>query len=301
MEEIDNYSITQANALVYGSSSMTLREKRLFYLAVCKVCMHDNEFLSYTVPVETLKKYLGLKSNCIRNQLKQLCKKLLSRVVSIDTETGWKAHQYVGRCEYTEAKYSEIGCATLEIRLHEEVRPFLLQIRGRYNSIKFHQLNRMKSVYAMRIFEILWHKREEKRPKIQNKITFDMTELRHMMELEKKYKDYGDFRRYVLNPAQREMAKHTPIKFDYTEIRVGRKVIAIKFTLSDNKDCKANDLPPDTETLMQELEIIDKPKARKKAIWKHINEHMDMKNWSKECDEMMKNGKSLEHIEACMS
>jgi len=297
MREMDDYQITQANALVYGASSMTLREKRLFYLAVCKVAMTDNKFLSYSVPVEQLKGYLGLKSDSMRSSLEQVCDLLLSRVVRIHSEKGWIAHQYVSRCRYTKAKYSSDGQATLEIRLHEEVKPFLLQLRNRFQSIKFQHLSHMTSIYAMRIFEILWHKRHVDKEILKNKIVIEVPELRRMLGLEKKYTNFGDFKRYVLAQAQKEIKKNTPLAFTYDEICRGRKIISITFTVFENDDYKAEKLPALTAQMMLELNETEIPKDRKKIINGHLFKHFNQDSWDKEIEKFKKKGRTIEQIE----
>jgi len=270
MTDLNDHKITQANALVYGASCMTLREKRLFYLAVCKVVIHDNKFLTYSVPVGQLKYYLGLKGNSIRVELKHICESLLTRVVSIETEKGWIAHQYVSHCEYIKAQHSPSGQAVLEIKLHDKVKPFLLQLRNRFQSIKFQYLSKMTSIYAMRIFEILWHKRYENEiPK--NEIEIGMDELRKMLKLDKKYINFADFRRKVIDQAQKEIKKNTPIAFTYEDKRRGRKVASITFTVFNNDDYKAVKLPSMTAQMMLELKETDDPIERKKVIVSTIN------------------------------
>jgi len=297
MEEIDDYQISQANALVYGSSSMTLREKRLFYLAVCKIAIHDTKFIAYSVPVEQLKDYLGLKGDSIRSELKHICNQLLTRVVSIETERGWLSHQYVSHCEYIKAQNSPSGQAILEIKLHDKVKFFLLQLRNRFQSIKFEYLSRMASIYALRIFEILWHKRHDGKVGIRNKIIIEVSDIRRMLKLENKYKNYKDFRKHVIDKSQKEIKKNTPIAFTYEEKKQGRKIVSITFTVYENDDYKAEKLTHLTTQMILDLNETDTPKERSKIIWSHVSKHLNYKSWHKEYEQWIEQGKTHVQIE----
>src|SRR5690606_13949971 len=44
-----------------------------------------------------------------------------------------------------------------------------------------------------------------------------------------KYAKVNDFFRYVIEPAKKELDKNSPYSFEYTPIKTGRKITAIKF------------------------------------------------------------------------
>jgi len=297
MHKIEDYNVTQANALVYGASSMTLREKRLFYLAVCKIAIHDNEFLTYRVSVDALRNYLGLNGKSIVSSLEQICDQLLSRVVRIHTEKGWIAHQYVSRCRYTKAQHSDDGEATLEIRLHEEVKPFLMQLQNRFQSIKFSYLNKISSIHAIRLFEILWHKRHVNKQIIINEITISLVDLRKMLGLEKKYTLFADFKRRVLTQSQKEISKNTPLKFSFSLIKKAQKVTAIRFIVNDNPAYNDDTLSNVSNKLLDELDNIENPKTRKKIISKHIIKDFGFEKLRHWQNQFFRDGNSIKEIE----
>ena len=88
----------------------------------------------------------------------------------------------------------------------------------------------MKSKYSPRLYEIL--KMNE-----FNKKGFDISvdELRRLFKAENLYKNYNDFKKKIILKAQEELNLYTDIKFDFLEIKLGRKVDSIRFFIYENK------------------------------------------------------------------
>ncbi|WP_342732330.1 replication initiation protein [Salinibacillus kushneri] len=83
-----------------------------------------------------------------------------------------------------------------------------------------------------------------------------MEELRKRLGTGNKYKEYSNFKLRVIDPARRELSEKTDIKFNYEELKKGRKVVALKFIISTNRE-KRTKIVEDTksteETLLEEL------------------------------------------------
>ena len=65
------------------------------------------------------------------------------------------------------------------------------------------------------------------------KFVFTLLELKKYLNLEKKYKDYFDFKRFVLDVAKNQINASASAKFqlEYIEIKEGKKIIAIEFEI----------------------------------------------------------------------
>jgi len=244
----------QANKLVYSSYEMTLNEKRLLMLAICKISMDMAAFPCMYVKVSDLKKYLEIEGTSLHTKLKETCRRLLKRLVEIEDEKGdWIAHQWVSRCKITR------GTGVLEIELHRDLKPYLLELNKHYQSISFEHIAKIHKSHAVRLFEILWHKRNEfGLPR--NKVKIKLEELRKMLAIGKSYPVFYDFKRRILEPAREELEKSTPIRFTYTTEKVARRIMSITFTICENDDYKADKLPPLTAQMMLDLNKTENPK-----------------------------------------
>lgn len=105
-----------------------------------------------------------------------------------------------------------------------------LKIHYGVNELKF-----MIGVYDLQRSESIEAKRSYERG---NRDYDELTEL--LQEGYKKvgksipYKQYADFRKRVLIPAQKEMNNKTDIYFDYEEQKYGRKIVGVTFTVKKN-------------------------------------------------------------------
>jgi len=65
-------------------------------------------------------------------------------------------------------------------------------------------------------------------------------DLKIELGLTEKYKLYGDLKRKVLNPAQKDMQKKSFFWFEYTEKKQGKKVIGLNIKIVQSEDNKKN-------------------------------------------------------------
>ena len=66
---------------------------------------------------------------------------------------------------------------------------------------------------------------------------FTLIELRSILCIEKKYKEYNNFKTRVLEMAKKyiDQSPASSFSFEYTPIKHGKKVVAIEFILSDKR------------------------------------------------------------------
>ena len=120
----------------------------------------------------------------------------------------------------------------IRVRFHEEMFPYLFRLAEQmredgklYTSYTFRYVLPMKSTYSIRLYELV-----KSYQKNNSSWWFDLGSLKHLLDCDN-YKRFPDFRRYVLEPAVKEINQYTDIKLDYNLIKQGRKVVAIDFTM----------------------------------------------------------------------
>jgi plasmid replication initiation protein len=83
---------------------------------------------------------------------------LLHRVVEVLEDGGEQTKfQWTTLSAYIPAHKHRAGVACVRIRFNEELSPFLLQLRDRYNQIPLTHMLPMPSYNSQRLYEILWH------------------------------------------------------------------------------------------------------------------------------------------------
>ena len=254
--------ITQANALALSAQKMTLQEKRLLLLLISYVRVTDDNFKVYHLPVSDIKDYLELSGGSIYSKLQSVCRKLMGQVLFIEDEYGgWEMNQLVSKSKYVNGRKSEDGVAHLQMRLHEDLRPLLLNLKERFGSIPLRQIVSMKSKYSIRLLEILYFSSHGLKKKV---LYFSLDDLKKRLGLkqtnetidpfQEKYINFKDFNREILERAKRECAERSPITFTYELEKKGRKVIGLQFSLKKNRNKKIIDLPKNTDGGLLKIE-----------------------------------------------
>ena len=256
----DKLIITQANQLALSAQKMTLQEKRLAFLLMSLVRREDENFKTYYVPVVSILEYLELPtSKSLYGRLRAICRKFMGRVLDFDDELGgWIQMHWVDRCRFLQKNHRDnpLGVACLEMRLHVDLKPLLLNLKERFGSVAFRQLALMDRFTSMRIAEILFHASYGLKKK---QIYFLLDDLKKRLGLEGKYKNFFDFRRDVLEKAQIECQERAPLVFTWDLQKRGKKVVGINFFISKNKNAKIPPPPPIKEARESPQMSIDLP------------------------------------------
>ena len=246
-----NALVVQHNRLVEGRYDLTLQEIRLIFWLISEIKPNDKSFKTYRVPIKELAEFVGIEKNKnIYQQMIDITARLMSRVVRVWSDNK-KTLELMHWVSY--AKYEE-GAGYADFRLSDDLVPYLIELKKNFTKHDLFFTLRMKSVYAVRIYTLL--KQYEK----IGERTITINELREYCGIiPKQYSLYADLRINLIMMAQREINTKTDIRFDYFEIKTGRKVTALRFVIDKNKQVESQ---PDEffDTDMQPIEILDNPK-----------------------------------------
>jgi plasmid replication initiation protein len=228
----DKLVVTQSNSLAISVQQMTLQEKRLLLLAMSYVRQSDDGFMLYRIPITEIQKSLEIDDTTSYDRIREVSKKLLTRLVEIEKENGgWKAFQWLSYCEYVPKIESETGEACLEMRFHDYLRPFLLKLKKHFGSIRLLQLAAMPSFHSIRICEILFHScKKFTKPEFD----FSVDDLKKRLGLKNKYANFKDFRLRILKQAQKDCTEYSPLTFTWQEEKKGRKIVSLRFKVKKN-------------------------------------------------------------------
>lgn len=218
------YSVV-ANELIRHHQSMTLREMQLLQLVISNVVKEDDEFYLYTTSVTKLSKFLGIKPQSLYRDLDELTDRLMKRIIKDNVDGEVSKIHWVDKCTYnTKTKI-------LTVRLHNDLKPYLLGLQRFYSQIDVETLISFKSYYALRMYQIIVCEFGEKE---KEEFYFSCDEIRTLFEIpETKYKLNADLIRRTIKPALDELndSEHCCI-YDYQEVKAttkGNPLQGVKF------------------------------------------------------------------------
>lgn len=222
-----NY-VVQANTLIGGKQALKLNSAKLIRSAIMQVVRDDEELKPYIVTVNELSELLNVPTSNIYRDIDDMTDDIISNPVFVremkeGRTIGFIKVPWVTRCEYK----ADVGIA---IKLNEELKPFLINLKEHYTQYTLGEVLAMRSVYAIRIFEILQSRMMSGNvPRNGTNIILSVQELRECCDCEDKYRAFGDFKKRVVDKAVSEINRVTYYDLTFSYQKSGRNVVAIDF------------------------------------------------------------------------
>ena len=218
--------VTKANKLVEASYRLNINEQRVVALLVTQIHPDDEDFKPYRFAVSDLGELVsddakeGRTQQNLYSRVKALTRGLQEKVLQLKTDTGLLQLSWISAAEYFE------GAGEVELEFSPRLKPYLLQLQERFTSYKLRYVVKLRSRYSVRLYELL------KQYEALGKRSFELDELRRILGIaDDELQRWQDFRRKVLEVAQRELPLKTDIGFSYTVRKRGRAVAFVDFEI----------------------------------------------------------------------
>lgn len=227
LEEAPDKAVTlwQSNVLTSARYELTKLEKNILYLAMREMQPTDPPGQLYYVSTVELRERTGEEIKYDR--LRGTTKKLLGRVLEADLPNGDLLQTHF----FSSVQYIK-GTGTLEIAVDPKIRPFYGYLKTHFTTFQLDLAITLNSIYAKRFYEIFSMYKN-----LPNKVfCVSLDKLKLQLGLtdkdtgKDKYPLYADIKRNVLKPAE-EINAATDLAFTYREIKRGRKVVELEFTV----------------------------------------------------------------------
>lgn len=223
--------VRKANRLVEGKYRFDIWEMRVFTKMLMKIHRDDEDFKVYRIYLhEVIQDFELQEDGHSYKYLKQGAEKLGRREIRVlmDTPDG-KMELFTHIATGVKSFVEEKAAKYLDISFHPDMKPFLLQLQSQYLMYDVRNILKLQSSFSIRIYELL--KQYETIGKRQIKIQ----ELKEMLDVVDKYPLYGNFKQRVVVKAQEDLEAYTDIKFTFEEVKTGRSVTSLIFTILPNR------------------------------------------------------------------
>ena len=230
--ETNKFVVVQSNELIEASYSpeLTTRAHKVARLILSLISPDDKDLKLYTVPIATLKDFLGYKENTTWGnfypEIKDIADRLNKEPIVIKKMDKITTAYFIAGYEID----SVARTVTFEVSLL--LKPYLLALKRNFTRYPLNYIARLRSAYSIRLYELLCQY------KIIGHRTFELGALQQ--SLGSNYEFYANFKEKVLTIAKRDLDANTDIRFEYEEIKTSRKVTALKFLILSN----SNSAPP---------------------------------------------------------
>lgn len=220
------FLVKKSNYFIMNSSyDLSVEEQKIILTLASMVKVEDEEFKRYKFNIAEFMNLIGVKNKQKYTQIPRITKQLMKKVFEIE-----EGDMLIQIAWLSSVVYKK-GRGYVELEFSPRLKPYMLELNSKFTQYKLGNILMMKSKYSSRIYEFLKCNEFKK----QKMVEFSLDELRQLLKAENTYLLYADFKRYVLNAAQKEINALTDISVEFEEIKKGRKIDKIKFYISKNK------------------------------------------------------------------
>ena len=224
-------AVTQANPLALSRQEMGLLTKRLLVLALSDITRDDHDLEPIRITAWEYAQIFNIRGKSIYSRIEESARELLEQTVQVKEANGdWVMFQWVSEARYDSGRDSRDKLACIELKIHDKLKPYLLQLRRDFSIIPTDQLLSFESFNSMRLFEVLYTASYGGE---KGRLHFDVDDLKLRLGLDGKYERFKDFT-YVLDKAQGEFARYTCLRFEYRGVKVGRKYQQVDIDIVKN-------------------------------------------------------------------
>jgi hypothetical protein len=236
MADIQHYNpelVVMKNPIINTKLDFSPLQMQIFLEMVARIHPQDTDFNVLRLDVKEFAEKVGMDNAQIYDNIRVASRGMMKTIITINEQDG---SDYTDLTLLTKSKYwSKKGY--VELRFHEDLRPYLLQIKES-QFIKYHieATRHLKNFAFIKLYWLLvaWKS-------VKNK-PFDLIWLKQTLELDGQYPQFFDFKKRVLEPARAAFIKYGEIYFDFEEIRATKSqrsaIIGVKFTILPNPNWK---------------------------------------------------------------
>jgi plasmid replication initiation protein len=226
-----NYLVTKSNYFIMNSHyDLSLEEQKLILTLASMVQPQDTEFKEYEFKIKNFIELLGVKDQSRYTEVPKITKELMKKVFEIREGKDILQLSWLSSARY------KTGEGIVILKFDSNLKPYMLQLGTEFTKYKLANILSMKSKYSPRMYEFLKCNEFKK----QGYIEIEVAELRKLLKAENIYPMYNDFKRKIIMQTQKELKKLADISFEFEEIKTGRKVTSIKFTITSKANNSKN-------------------------------------------------------------
>jgi Initiator Replication protein len=252
-----NRVAVRRNELVLGHFRLSVWAQRLFLILVAHVDVTTTADTVFRFEVTALSRWLGVARTNLYTDLIPAIQELMRTTIRVERIDGLPGYMEVGLIQNKNGFVSASPTAALRLQdgqieffVHKELLPFVKALSTRFSRTELVYALRLRSSFSQKLYDVLKANRWR-----GSTFEVSMSELRALLAVDAtEYAKFGDFRRTILEVAEREISQKTDIRFVWDAIKSGHRVTAIRFAYARAAGGNIEFLPDTTDDkLLQRL------------------------------------------------
>lgn len=199
------------NESAFNLSAMSLD---LVCVILAQIKKDDTEYKFYKLSVTTIEKRINRKLN--RDSFKKSMQELESATLDILGES----------IKWFEIFKYESSNGILEVKLNEQLKPYLLNLEGKFVLAQLDSILNLNGYYSKRFYLLIAQYKQKQ------KCDYDLMKLHKILSTPNSIqKLYSNFKSRVLDFSMGEINQNTELTIEYEEKKIGKSVNSLDFRI----------------------------------------------------------------------
>lgn len=228
--------IAQSNELTKAKYDFDVIEKRIIYILIAHirqqfVDQHGTRTLFDNLVVNIGTEQLR-KCNDNLNRVYDKAKKLRERTILINDNEKFLSVGYINYAKHIKNK------PYMEFEVSKEILPYLVELAKNFTTYSLSVAISLRSIYSQRFYELC------SQYKSKGYFFISIDELKEMLKIEDKYKDFAQLNNKVISVAESELKElydkgQSDIYFTWKpRSKEGKKIVSLDFIIHQNETIK---------------------------------------------------------------
>lgn len=248
-EERNNIVVKSNQLIQHARFSLSTQQQKIVLYIISQIEPYDEDFKLYQFRITDFCAVCGIEPKgdiyaLIKSQIKTISDKSLW----IENENGVET-----LVRWIEKPYIDKRSGTIQIKLDEDMKPYLLQLKEKFTEYELIYTLNFKSKYSIRLYEYLKSIHYNTLKQYKTQIPID----KFQKILDSNYTVFKDFHSRVLKPAYKEINQYSDINFEYEIITKGRKAVDIKLMIESKETLERTQTALKNEKMLDGVLVIE--------------------------------------------
>ncbi|EFA9169053.1 replication initiation protein [Escherichia coli] len=218
-------NVVMSNAISRAAQSLSLAEKRIIFAAIAQM---GGKYAPVRITAQEYANTFGMPLKQAYSQLKEASENFFNRYIRFKLNEVSEIEVDVWKIRWLGAyKYND-GEANVLLHFTPQVMPYLCELEDNFTKYQLSQACALRSVHSWRLLELF----EQMNTNKENNgwLSISLEDFHHAMESPDSYKTtFGLLRKYMIEPAVKELTEKDHWMIDWKPIKKGRKVVRLEF------------------------------------------------------------------------
>jgi len=224
--ELRTQTVNKANVIIQRARySMPLSQQKIILYLISTIRPTDDDFRVYDLKIQEFCQFCGIyDSGKNYADLKAALQKVANQSFWVEDEDGTQK-----LVRWLDMVHIRPRDGTMRLRIHSEMRPYLLHLQQHFTSYQLLWVSRFKSKFSIRLYELLRSYHYDKRRPYTRQ--FDLEELKQQMGAEG-YTRWINFRQKCLEPSLSDIEAYSDMTVKWEPVKEGKRIVGITFTMA---------------------------------------------------------------------